>query len=271
MGGRHHPGAHFPAEFDQGNGQSRALGGICARAQLIVEDQSSAVALGHHVYDGAHMAGEGGQALGNGLLVADVRQNGVKGRERASVPRGHMEAALGHERQQTDGFQGHGLAAGVGAGDNHGVKIGAQSQGDGHHLFGVDQRVPSVAQLYPALVVHNGCPGPHPVGQFCLGEDHVQPDEHFHIQPDVLGIARRLGGQLGQNALDLLLLLDFQFPQGVVGVDGGHGLHEVSRPRGGHVVNHTGYIIFALGLYRHHIPALPDGDDGLPQEFCVGR
>ena len=131
--------------------------------------------------------------------------------------------------------------------------------------------MPGIAQLYPALVVHNRSPGAHPIGKLCLGEDHIQLNQHLNIQTDVFGVARRLGGQFGQDSLDLLLLFQLQLPQGIVGVDGRQGLYKVGRPRGGHVVDHAGHIVFALGLDGDHIPALPDGDDGLPQKFGIGR
>ena len=33
----------------------------------------------------------------------------------------------------------------------------------------------------------------------------------------------------------------------------------------------TGNVVLALGLYGNNVTALPDGNDGLPQEFAVGR
>ena len=193
MGGGHHTGAHFPAELDKGNGQGRALGRVGTGAQLVIEHQGSAVALGHHIHNGAHMAGEGGKALCDGLLVTDVGKNGVKGGKGAAVSCRHMEAALCHQGQQADGFQGYGFTAGIGAGDDHGIKVRPQPKRNGDHLFGVDQRMPGLAQLDPALVIHNGSPGVHPVGELCLGEDHVQLNEHGGVQPDGFGIACCLG------------------------------------------------------------------------------
>ena len=79
MGRRNHPAAQFPAKFDDGGSQRRALRRVGARAQLVEQNQRPVVALGDHVHNGAHVAGKGGQALGDGLLVADVGENGVEG------------------------------------------------------------------------------------------------------------------------------------------------------------------------------------------------
>ena len=79
MGRRNHPAAQLPTEFDDGGSQRRALRRVGARAQLVEQHQRPVVALGDHVHNGAHVAGKGGQALGDRLLVADVGENGVEG------------------------------------------------------------------------------------------------------------------------------------------------------------------------------------------------
>ena len=72
--------AHFPAELDNRGSQCGAFRRVRAGTQFVEQHQSPVIALGNHIHNGAHMAGEGGQALGNGLLVANIRQNGIKGR-----------------------------------------------------------------------------------------------------------------------------------------------------------------------------------------------
>jgi len=79
MGRRNHPAAQLPTEFDDGGSQRRALRRVGTRAQLVEQHQRPVVALGNHVHNGAHVAGKGGQALGDRLLVADVGENGVEG------------------------------------------------------------------------------------------------------------------------------------------------------------------------------------------------
>ena len=182
-----------------------------------------------------------------------------------------MQTALRHQRQQADGLQSHGFAAGVGSCDDHGIEVGAQPQGDGHHLLGVDQRMAGIAELHPAGVIHNGRPGPHFVGQLCLCEDDIQLHQQTVIQIDVLGMSSRLTGQLRQNPLNFLLLLQLQLPQCVVGIHSGHGLHEISRAGGGDIMHQTGNIIFTFGFHGYHIPSLTDGDDGFPKELAVSR
>ena len=104
VGGCHHAAAHFATEFDNGSGQGCAFSRVRTGTQLVKQHQSPVIALLHHIHNGAHMAGEGGQTLGDGLLVTDIRQDGIKGRKLTAISRRNMQAAFSHQRQQTHGF-----------------------------------------------------------------------------------------------------------------------------------------------------------------------
>ena len=131
--------------------------------------------------------------------------------------------------------------------------------------------MPGLAELHPALVVHQGLPGVHAISQFRFGKNHIQLNEHIHIQTNGLGIGGGLGRELRQDPLDLLFFFQLQLPQGIVGIHSGHRLHKVCRSGGGDIVDQPRHIIFALGFHGHHIASLPDGDDGLTKELTVGR
>ena len=181
MGGCHHTGIHFPAEFDDCHSQSCTLGGVRTGTQFVEQHQRTVITLSNHIHDGPHMGREGGQALGNTLFVADIRQNGIEGGQLAAVTGGNVQTALRHQGKQADGLQSYRLTAGIGAGDDHGIEIRAQADSDGHHSLGIDQGVPGFAQVNFTLVVHDGGPGPHPVGQLGLGENHIQLHQHLIV------------------------------------------------------------------------------------------
>ena len=265
------PAVHLPAELNNGHGQCSTLCRVRTGTQLIKQDQGVSVTLRHHIYDGSHVAGEGGQALGNGLLITNICQDRIKGGERTAVSGRNVQTALCHQGQKSHRFQGHGFAAGVGACNNHGIKITAQADGDRYHLLGVDERMPRLPQIHPALIVHQRSPGLHPVSKLGFGKDHIQLYQHGMVQIDILSMGSSLSRQLCQDPLDLLFLLDLQLPQGVIGIDRRHGFHKEGGATGGNIVDKTGNIIFTFGFYRNHIPSLTDGDDRLPQKFAVGR
>ena len=262
VGGGGHQGPHLPGAVDDGGGQGRALDGVGARPQLVKEDQGAVVRLLQDAHDVHHVGGEGGQALGDGLLVPHVGQHPVEHPDAAVVPHRDVEAALGHEGEQADGLEGDGLAAGVGAGDHQGVEVLPQHQVVGHRLVRIQQGVAGLAQV-EALLRDFGRAGAHPVGQLGLGEDHVQEDEQAVVLGDVLPELGAVGGQLRQDALDLLLLPGLELLELVVGLHHPHGLDEEGGAGGGHVVDQAGHVVFVLRLHRHHEAVVALGDDGL--------
>ena len=255
--------------LDDGDGQRRALHRVGAGAQLVEQDKAVAVRLLQNRHDIGHMRRESGQILLNALLVADVRQHPAVDRDGTAVRRRDVEAALGHQGQQAQGLEGDGLAAGVGAGDDQGVKGVSQLDVDGHRLLGVQQRVAGLAEVDGAVPPDLRPDGVHFIGELAPGKNQVQVDQGVVIPLDVLPVGRRFRGQLRQDALDLLLLLGLQLDILVVGLDDAHGLDEQRGAGGGNVVDQAGHIPLVLRFHRHHEAAVPLGDDGLLQNLAV--
>ena len=130
--------------------------------------------------------------------------------------------------------------------------------------------MPGPDQLQGAVGPNFRLDGAHLIGKLGLGEDHVQLRQQLVVRLDLIPVLGGHGGQLRQDALDLRLLRQGQLPQGVVGVDGAHGLNEEGAAGGGHVVHQAGDGGLALRLDRHHVAVAPHGDDGLPQGLGVG-
>ena len=118
-----------------GLGQGRPLLRVGAGTQFVDEYQGTG---GYLVEDSPQVldvGAEGGQRLLDALLVANVGVDTVQQGKLGGLG-GDVQAGVGHQSQQADGLEGHGLAAGVGAGDDH-YPVGAtQFQADGHHPFG---------------------------------------------------------------------------------------------------------------------------------------
>ena len=269
VGGGRHSAPQLPHPLDDGNGQGRALHRVRTGAQLIEQHQAVAVRLLQNAHYIGHMGRESGQILFNALLVADIGQHGREYGDGALGRHGDVEAALGHQRQQAQGLQADGFAAGVGAGDDQCVKGLAQLQINGHCLLGVQQRVPGFPQRQAAVPADLRAVAVHFIGELATGENQVQVHHGLIVPLDVLPVGRRLGGQLRQNAGNLLLLLGLQLNQLVVGLHHAHGLHEHGGTGGGDVVDQTRQIALVGRLHRHHEAAIPLGDDGLLQNLSV--
>ena len=127
-----------------------------------------------------------------------------------------------------------------------------------------------VSQLDLAPIVHNRRPGPHPVSKLGLCKDHIQTYQHLIVQIDVPGVSGSIAGQFRQDAFDLLLLLQLQLPERIVGIYRGHGLHKIGGAGCGFFVDKSRYIIFTFTFHRHHIPTLANGNDRFTKELAVG-
>ncbi len=107
-----------PQEIEDGARQRRAFHRVGAGAQLVQQHQVAALHRIHDAHDIGHVRREGGQALLDALLVADVGPDlADEANLRAGVGR-DVQAGQRHQRQQSDRLQGDRLAAGVGSGDH---------------------------------------------------------------------------------------------------------------------------------------------------------
>ena len=269
MGGGGGPGPQGPHPLDDGDGQRRALHRVCTGAQLVEEDQAAAGRLLQNAHDIDHMGRESGQTLLNALLIADIRQHPLIHGNDAAVPHRDVETALGHEGQEAQGLEGDGLAAGVGAGDDQGVKGVPQLDIDGHRLLGIQQRMAGLAQVDDTVPADLRPGGLHLVAQLAPGEDHVQVHQGVVVPLDILPVGGSLGGELRQDPLNLLLLLGLELDILVVGLHYPHRLHKEGGAGGGDIVDQARQVPLVLRLHRHHEAAVPLGDDGLLEDLGV--
>ena len=105
------------------------------------------------------MAGKGGQALLNALLIANIYQKFIKYADLAALVSRDQKAALRHGTQQTGGFQGNCFTAGVRAGDDKGIVFPAQCNIHRNTLLRVDQRVAGTDQIKGRIRPHSGLEG----------------------------------------------------------------------------------------------------------------
>ena len=154
--------------LEQGQGQGAPLGGVGGRAQFVQEDEGRLPEVGEHRQGPLQVGRKGAEALGQVLGVADVGEDRPKGAELAAFVHGDGDAALGHEGQEAQGLQGHGLAAGVGPGDDEKAVLGGERQVNRDHVRGGaslapllhQQGVAGLAEVGAALTPPDGLPGP---------------------------------------------------------------------------------------------------------------
>ena len=250
--------------------QRRALHRVGARTQLVDQNQAARIGLPQDGFDVRHVRRKRGQRLLDRLLVADVGEHMVEHRQFALLARRNHQPARGHQRQQADGFQRDGFAAGVRAGNHQRVERCAQFQRDGHRRFRPEQRVARPVQPNPPAVVHFGDAGAHLVPQMRLGEDHIQRHRVVVSGDNRVGERPHQLRQFRQNPVNFLFFLALQDSDGVVGLHHAGRLHEQRRAAGGRVVHQPRHVAAAFRLHRHHIPPVAHGHDGVLQKFLIG-
>ena len=202
------------------------------------------------------MRREGGKALLNALLIADVGKDMAEYGQAAAVGGGDMQAALIHR----DGFERHRFAAGIRPCDDERIKAVSKLKAYGNGLALIKQRVPGAAQNNAMPSISTGLLAVQLIRKPRLGKDKVKADKHvkvaFYIIP-VFGTVRR---KLRKDAVYFKLLLRGKLTQLVIGLHGRHRLHENSHAGGGHVMHESLHGPLALGLYRHDVPVGAHGD-----------
>ena len=105
------------------------------------------------------MGGKSGKALLNTLFVSDIRINFRKNGKLRPVVGGNVKPGLTHQRKQTDSFQRNRFTAGIGSRNYQKVKIPAQMNIDGNHLFFVKKGMAALAYMNKMFSVKNGSRG----------------------------------------------------------------------------------------------------------------
>ena len=270
VGSGHDQGALDTQLLDDAHRQRRALGGVGARAQLVQQDQGVFVGVVQNAGDLFHVAREGGQALLDALLVADVHQILTEHADGALLMSRDQQAVLCHGAQKARGFQGNGFTAGVGAGDDQGVVLLAQSHVHRNHLVLVDQGVAGLFQIEPHAVRHLWHVGLLFQRQTGLGQQHVDVQHGLVAEIEHRLDGGHLVGEGGQNALDLAFLLAAQLHDLGVGLHHRRGLHEHGGTAGGHVVDDAAHFAPVLSLDRHHEAAVTQRDHRVLQKLIGG-
>ena len=214
-----------------------------------------------------HVAGEGGKALLNALLIADIYQKFIKYANLAAFVSRDQKAALCHGAQQTGGFQSDRFTAGVRAGDDKGIILPAQCNIHRNALLWVDQWVAGADQVKRRIRPHSGLEGL----QLQRKPRFRQQDVDFqHGLVAVLKLRLNSGHLCGkghQNALNLLRLLCTVLQDAGIGFHHSLRLYKHRSARRGYIVDDAAYFATVLALDRHNIPAVAHRNHAFLQVF----
>ncbi len=129
VGGDDAEARRAPEVVGNGHGQRRALFGIGRRTQLVEQHQRMRGRLVRDEIDVGDVRRKGREVLLDRLVVADVGEHRIEDRQLGALGR-DRNARLRHQRQQTNGLQRHGLAAGVGTADDDLAMLAVELDGE---------------------------------------------------------------------------------------------------------------------------------------------
>ena len=256
-----HQGALLDQPLDDGLREAGALVGVGARRRLVQQHQRARPGRLHDRHQAPHVRRERGQALGDGLIVADVREHPVEHRQ-ARPGGGHPQPALVEHREQAERLERHGLAARVRARDHQRPHAGERKV-DGHDAGRIEQRVAGPGQLHLVRGLHLAAlPRAR---QRRRRERQVQGGQRGHRVLQRPGLLAHQPRQGAQDALLLLVLLGPQLAHPVVGLHHRHGLDEDRLAGSGAVVHDARHRRAGRRLDRQHRPAAALGGERLLQ------
>ncbi len=134
MGGDQHPRAALHPVFHGGSGQGRALFRVGAVADFIHQDERARTRLLHHAHQMFQVGAEGGLAIAQTLLVADVREDVIEDGQFTTIARRKWRADLIKEGHEPKGLEHDGFTAGVGPAHQEQTLICIQAEIQGHKI-----------------------------------------------------------------------------------------------------------------------------------------
>ena len=267
VGGRHQQYTTAAQLLNDGNSQCGTLGRVGAGTQLVQQHKGVRHSQFQNTGDFFHVAGEGGKALLNALLIADVYQKFIKHADLATLVCRDQKTALCHSAQQTGGFQGNCFTAGVWAGDDKRIILPAQRNVHRNTLLRVDQRVAGADQIKGRICAHSGLEGLQLQRKPRLCQQDVDLQHGLVAVLKLRFNSGYLCGKGHQNALDLLRFLCAVLQDAGIGFHHSLRLHKHRSARRGYIVDDTAHLAAVLALDRHNIPAVAHGNHALLQVF----
>jgi hypothetical protein len=242
--------------------EGRALRRIRARAELVEQHECPWPGRRDDPDDRPQVPREGRERLRDRLLVADVGEHVPPDREPAAGRRGHVQARLVHEAEQSERAQRDGLAAGVRTGhDERGIPV-AEAHVDRDDAT-AEARMTGRQEDDLGPLGDLGAAAVHVGRERGLGGPQVEPRERAERLAQRVRVGRHERRQLVEDAGHLLALGDLRLSPGVPELDGHERLDEqgLTAPRG--VVDDALDPGPCLGLDRDHVAAVAQRDDRL--------
>ena len=280
-----HP--RFIQLVEHGLGDGPAQAGLGAGAKFINQHQAALAGQQHELLHGQQVRRVGRKVVFQALLVADIQENIFEDAGFGIVGAGNEQAHLQHELHEAHGFQGHGFAARVGAGNDEDALLGVQLQVERYHFAGVaavalvlgksqlEQRVTHLLPLQQGLVVQQRQAAIERNRQPRFGPNEVNQPEVGIRLPQIGQVGPQLVGKGRENANQLAVVGVVKVFDVIVQLKNGFRLDKNRLARSRLVVNQALHLALVLGDDRQHQAPAADGRLGVagnpPLVLCMAQ
>ena len=265
VGRRRDQDATREQRLEHGHRERRSLIGIGTRAELVEQRDVALLGLRERRDHVAQVRGEGREALRDRLLVPDVGEDPLDDRHPAAAAGGDLQSARGHQHEQADRLEGHGLPAGVRSGDHERLEVGAEAHVDRDNVaaLGDEQRMARGHEVELPVAVEERPLAVEEVRQLGLREGEIDARERGHQRLELVAVLLDAARQLVEDPLHLGPLGQLGLAQRVVRFEDLQRLDEDGRPRRGLIVDDALHRAAHLRLHGHDIAAAAQRHDRL--------
>ncbi|CAK7012995.1 MAG: hypothetical protein DELT_03234 [Desulfovibrio sp.] len=215
------------------------------------------------------MGGEGGQRLLYALFVPNIRKNPIEYRHPHRRFRRKEKAGLRHCRKKAHKLQRNRFSARIGTRNHKRAHAVFQVQGNGNHLFRIDQRMPPFIDFKRSLF--GECDGDrlHFKTKRRFGKEHVELGQYFNIFPQFLLVRIQQGRKLRKDTRNLAGFLALKLADAVVGFHNARRFHKKSRAGAAFFMDNPGNVTLVFRFDGHHKTPVSLCNDRILQIFGI--
>ena len=206
------------------------------------------------------MGGKGTQRRNDGLIISDIGIHGIKIRNDSAVA-GNRNAAVAHQRKQTDDLHRYRLSAGIGTCDQQHVPRFFEVIVIGYNLLGINQRVPRLFEGKSALLSQCGNACIMRRAPLCPGKYCIKDPGRFQVSDLFIGNFSNFFCAFDKDAVDFPCLLFLQLGLAVVGGDDFRRLDIGSLSAGGIAIDKAMKAVLVRSFYKDDGTVIAVGND----------
>ena len=254
--------------FDERDAERGARPRLGSARDLVDEHERTFARRLHDRPQAPQVRGKGRGVLRDRLLVADIAAHVREISDRGPLSGGELHAAVRHRHEESDQLQRDRLAAHVRPADHDEAYLVVEHERLRHGTR-AEQRVAAGANIDARRIHDRRRQRVHRLRDPNAREHEIEIGQHVEVGFRALAPRTDERRQVGEDARDLVLLLDTQRAQAVVDVERVERFDEQRVPGRRRIVHHARDRVAELRLHGNHEAPVADGHDRILDRLRV--